>query len=799
MPVVLPLLAVAFALGLVVASQGLGHQVQALVVASFALLGLLLPTLRRRPQRLLVLVVLVASASGVATLSGRLPRDPPCSVRRLVGRRWQRLEIVAVGRAQPRRGGGLRQRVRAAWLHSSLADGGEALCGNVQLTLAAGLPALRLGEHALLRARLRAADTGRNPGSATFLRHLLLRGIVARAHASPGRVLPLGRRPAAGFLARLRGRVRRALHRVPGRARSILAALVLGERGTLDPTLRAQFARSGLGHLLAVSGLHLSLVALGLLAGLTWVLRRCQALTARGDPRRWAALLAFAAALLYTLLTGAAPPTVRACVMTGLLLLALLAQRAPDFLRPLAAAALLLLVVEPLNLFRPAFQLSFAAVVGLVLALSRPRVRGWLWAEGRSRGVLARWGRWLLGLSIVSAAASLATAPLVARHFGSIPVLGVFSNLLAVPLTTFVLLPAALLGALLGALSPALGEPLLAVAGWAAEGLARLAETIAAQPGAALTVSLGWLSTLAGLAVVLALLTDGLARRLAGLTAACLLLVRLVQAALPTPLVVTFLDVGQGDSTLLQLPDGAVVLVDAGGCEPGAFDPGERYVVPALRALGVRKLDLLVLTHPHADHVGGAKAVLEQVEVGEVWACWHAQPNAWIERIRRWSARRHVPLSRPRPWRHGATRLLPLWPQGTSGSCGDPALGTNDNSIVLRVEQGEHALLLSGDIEDVAEGALVEQRAALAAAVLKVPHHGSATSSTESWLDAVGPRLAVISSGRGNRFGLPHARVVRRYRRRRIELWRIDRRGALRLLMPARGPLEWQPAHSLFR
>ncbi len=681
----------------------------------------------------------------------------------------------------------------------------------MQLYLPPGLPELAIGQRLRISARLLSARPGRNPGAAARWRWQLARGVVARVAPRASNVVLLAPRQPAGGLATLRRRVRRALSRVKQRrSRAILAALVLGERGELTSEQRARFARAGLSHVLAVSGLHLSLVALGTLALMLALLRRLPPLAARMDPRRPAALVALGLALLYTLLTGAAPATVRACTMAGLLLSAYLVGRAPDLLRPLTLAALLLLAGQPWLLFRAAFQLSFAAVIGIVLMLRHGRVRGWMacLVSGERRGVGWRGARWMLALVFASVGATLATAPLVAKHFGEVPVWGVLANLLAVPLTTFVLLPAAVLGAALGALWPPLGSWLLSVAGGAAGLIDEVAAITAAAPAAALPLRLGWAGALGSLLAVFGLLWDraGWPRR-ALIVGGLMLALVVPRVELPSPLRVTFLDVGQGDSTLLRLPSGDAVLVDTGGSERGGYDPGARRVVPALRTLGVRRLALLVISHPHADHVAGAEAVLEQLEVEEVWACWHGQKNRWIERLSRWARRRRVPLSPPRRWARGGVRITPLWPRGEGESCAVVGLGANDNSVVLRVDHGASSLLLVGDIERLAEDALVHAAATprssppgseLRSTLLKVPHHGSATSSTRSFLRAVKPKLAVVSTGHGNRFRLPHQEVLRRYRALGIELLSIARLGSISVVLRRDGALSWRPALSPF-
>jgi competence protein ComEC len=224
-------------------------------------------------------------------------------------------------------------------------------------------------------------------------------------------------------------------------------------------------------------------------------------------------------------------------------------------------------------------------------------------------------------------------------------------------------------------------------------------------------------------------------------------------------------------------------------------DPGAAQVVPYLRARGVGRLDLVVASHPHPDHVGGLHAVLDAVAVGELWLCWHDEPDPLVARLAARAIQRGVPVLPPRALRRGAAAVVPLWPAGYEGRCADPGYDANDNSIVLRLEHGRGAALLAGDIEAEAERRLARERPAslLRADVLKVPHHGSATSSSADLLAACRPRLAAISCAPGNQYGFPAPAVLARYRSHGVELARTDELGAIGVRLYADGELAWAP------
>lgn len=740
--------------------------------------------LRRRVALFLAGLAAAATGAGVSLASVALhPGRPACHVAhradgRTVWRLTARVSIAGVHTLS-----GVRVLLRA---ESALTPAPVGLCGGLELHVPPPGPALVEGDRVMLRGRLRPAVGSRNPGTWSSVLRYLSGDVGATTYVDPVGLVVLDRsRPSV--VHRLRARVRQALARAvpPKDQRQILGALILGERGAVGPELRQDFAGAGVSHLLAVSGLHLTLVAGGVLWIVRRLLLRLSWLARRTDVRRVAAPFAILAALLYTALTGAAPSTTRACVMACACLAGLSLSRPPDLARPLCLAALVLLVRDPLDLLRPGFQLSFLAVLGIALLAART-------ADRPRSGALAA----IRAIVLTSLVATAITAPVVALHFHRVSLVGVVANLAAIPLTTFLLLPLSLAGATLGLLHPCLGDPLLTAAGWVAAKLHALCALVTAPDHSVLGWSPGPLVAAAATLVVVGLLLRGrTARRLVlGLAlalAATRGATRLWREVAPR-VELTFLDVGQGDSAFVRFPGGATLLVDAGGTRSGAWDPGVARVVPFLEAQGIRRLDLVVASHPHPDHVGGLRSVLEAVTVDELWTCWHGEPSPWLGPLLEAARRRGVKVTRPYPRRLGPAVLRPLWPRA-GGRCADPAYSANDNSIVLRLELGKSAALLAGDIEAAAEEDLVRAGGAvLKADLIKVPHHGSNTSSTPALLDAVRPRLAVISCGAGNAYGFPAPAVLERYRERGAAVARTDRSGAIRVELGPGGELSWR-------
>jgi competence protein ComEC len=259
-----------------------------------------------------------------------------------------------------------------------------------------------------------------------------------------------------------------------------------------------------------------------------------------------------------------------------------------------------------------------------------------------------------------------------------------------------------------------------------------------------------------------------------------------------TALVATFLDVGQGDAAVVEAPGGAVMLIDGGGTRDGLFDTGARIVEPFLRARGIGRLDVVALSHPHPDHLNGLFRILQRFEVGALWSTGDDGHNPEYRRLIELARARGIPCPPPRAAPLGAAWAEPVAPIVDGAVAAPPGLTVNDASLVVRIALGRHALLFPGDLEADGEGELAGELALggdLSADVLKVPHHGSRTSSSAELLDAVHPRLAVMSLGWHNQFHFPSPEVLARYAARGVETLRTDRDGAVTVALTPDGRL----------
>jgi competence protein ComEC len=563
---------------------------------------------------------------------------------------------------------------------------------------------------------------------------------------------------------------------------ALLAALVLGRRGGVSEKLEDEFRRAGVAHVLSVSGLHLAAAAALFFAAARWAWLRVPRLAGRLAADRAAALVALPAAAAYTLVTGAEVATVRSLGCAAVVLGARILSRPADSLTALAVAALLILAAAPLALYDASFQLSFAAAGALALVARRlPRNRA-------------------LALIGASAAATLATAPLTALHFNVVQPAGLITNLVIVPLAEVVVLPIGLLAAGVAVLSPAAAAPFTALAGWAAAGLAelvglcaRVAPSIDVPPPTAIEL------VLFGLAVVAVLVWPWRRGALALLAAfaVCFAIESWLTVAAPARregAVVTFLDVGQGDAAVIEAPHGQTWLVDAGGRLFGAgrvgSDPGEQATLRFLTAHRVRRLDLVVVSHPHPDHYGGLAAVAAHIPIAEMWISGDDPGDARWNRLVADLAAHGTRVVRAAP---GTTRISRGARLEVLGGGPDPDRSVNDNSLVARLTVGGRRVLFAGDLEAPGEAALVASGGAeVAADVVKVAHHGSKTSSSPGFVAATHPALAVVSCGAHNHFGFPNPGVISAWTAAGAAVVRTDRQGAVAVTLGPDGSLSWR-------
>ena len=700
--------------------------------------------------------------------------------------------LVAVEESTATRFG---SQVTVAWLRSdrSVPFAGSRALGAVRLTMRAPgfVGAVRCGETVRVVGRMEPLAGYANPrawdprpdalragiagvldvdgsGSlavvdARWWRH----GLVTTAHCTLAR--PFGH--ARRYLA---ARVRASL---PAWEAGVVNAFALGDTSSLDPALSAVLRANGTAHIIAVSGSHLTLVvavlawflvhAIG--AAMPGVFRRC-------SRRMCLALVCVSASWSYAALTGAPPSAVRAAFMVSVVGVVRATAHAADVVEALGFAVCAMIALDPETVCDEGWLLSVAGVIGLLRA-------GELWqADVRATATRTLAGRvraGVAGCAQASLAASMATAPVVTLAFGSLALTGPVANFFAAPYAGAIALPWSLFATGVAAISNgAVASATAAVTPWVLWPLRALASTSPADWAVWWPVSPGGWCAVCALPALL-WMASWTAKKCVAI--GCVGLVGLAGEGMARhdtarPLVEAwFLDVGHGDATLLRLAAGRTMLVDAGGVAGDGGRSGDLAVAPVLHGLGIGRIDVLVLSHAHPDHGNGLVSIVRAFDIGEFW--WNGQGPLTPEITAAVAemTRRRVPVRRfaardPRMFAFGASTVRVLWPRGV-GAPFESHLGQNDNSLVLEVSMGPTRLLLTGDIEFAAESALVARGAARHADIVKVPHHGSLTSSSPEWLAAVSPKLAIASARPWARWPLPHSEVRARYVAAGAPLW----------------------------
>lgn len=617
------------------------------------------------------------------------------------------------------------------------------------------LPELRAGERWRLPLRLKRPRATANPGAFDYEAWLLQKGVRATARVrGEGMLLEADAARPIERIHRWRGTVRdRFLAELDGQPyRGMLVALALGDQSAIPAPQWESLRRTGIAHLVSISGLHVGLVA-GLaaaLAGALW--RRVPALVLRLPAGKLQALAALLAGAAYALLAGMGIPVQRALLMLAVAVLALLCGRALAASRILALALLVVLAVDPWAVLAPGFWLSFAAVA-LIL-----QVMG-----GRSQRLRSWRAAWRVQLAI-----SVGLLPPLVLFFHAVPVLSPVANALAVPLLSFVVTPLTLAAVLLpvGALLQ-LAHAVIAALMRPIEWLASIEAGFWQQAAPPL-----WL----GLAAAVALAVLMLPRATPAKPAAAVMLALLLgwQAPRPPPggFRAQVLDVGQGLAVHVQTARHDL-MYDAGPRLGRGTDAGERVILPYLRMRGVRALDLQVLSHDDADHVGGARSVLAALPVKAF-----AAPAGGAGLLPAPARARLRACAAGQRWQWDGVDFEFLHPPAHGELAGRAG---NEQSCVLRVRAPEGSLLLNGDIGAASEAALLAAHgaAALATTVVVSAHHGSRSSSSAPFVDATMAEAVIHSVGHGNAFSHPHPQVWARWAWAGARNWRTDGQGAI--------------------
>jgi|CXWL01.1.fsa_nt_gi competence protein ComEC len=660
------------------------------------------------------------------------------------------------------------------------------------------------GDQIVFRASLRVPTGSLNPRGFDYASYVERQGIEAVGTVTGPEAVHL--LPSAseanwwwrgwGHIDRWRGVIRgKAIQSLAQPARGLFLGIVIGERGYVEEDLQEWFMTTGTIHLLSISGSHLGLIAVVVFGVTRRGLTVLPALTLLGmsrfvTPTRVAIICTWMVVTFYALLAGAELATMRAWIMICLGLATIWIGSERHLLHALAGAAFLILLHDPRAIGDISFQLSFVSVLAIIWVVSPPSCQNVPDEQAGTKWDV--WGRYVREAVVLGAAVTLVTTPLVAWYFNQVPWLGLVTNLVAVPFTGMILVPLGLLSAFVTLVNVTGDLPLAFIQEHLLEWMVNALHWCVMLPGSDWRVPAPPLWGMAvfylGVPLVVGAMQFRYDRAIGTVFVATALggwILSGIPIADGDRWRVTFLDVGQGDSALLQFPDGKTVLID-GGRRYERFDMGRGVITPFLLNQGIRRLDHIIATHQQQDHVGGLPWMIRHLEVEEFWHTGIERSEPLFKELREAVAERkvqdHVAMRGEEVVRGESCRLTVLNPIGGQDRGGSiqSFSGTflNNESVVVQLTCGHQSILFAADIETDGLHRLAAMGQDLVT-VLKVPHHGARSSLDRHWIALVRPRYAVFSVGRHNSYGHPVPDVVEAYSAIGSEVVRTDRDGAI--------------------
>ncbi len=667
------------------------------------------------------------------------------------------------------------------------AAGAEEVSGDFQLTLRVLRRDWRYGDRIRFWLRPSLPQNSGNPGGFEYATYLAQRQIYVIGYVENDAEIELvAREPGLirGTIEDIRRQIRGYIDaNFAPDSGALMKALTVGEMGGISKEMRTSFTAAGINHVLSISGLHVAMLGVVIFAAIRYGLSFSSYLLLRFNLLKAATFFAFLSVVFYTALAGAMVPTVRSAIMIGVYQLAVLLDREEEVFASLTLAALGIALVWPGVIADISFQLSFLAVLFIAWGMSRlyhglprqkpeelPQEKSWI--KERSRRAIFHLAVPLL--------ATLGTGPLIAHYFGNVSLAGFVTNPLIVPLVGFVIVPLGLTIGLVTLIASEFAWPLAwlgdRLAGWTIV----IVEFAGRLPLASIRVAAPNLLEVGALyAGVLALFVLRKRRQLFFAAGAFLLVLVgdvyywRVQRFDSNQLRVTHLNVGQGDAAVVEFPGGKILVIDAGGAAVGDFDTGESIVAPYLRARKILKVDYLLVSHARIDHYGGMRALVQEFSPTEFWFGTAMGGTRRLEELDETLNRYKIArkeLTGTTPCRNfDALRLCVLF----------AGHGTSEGPVVVRLEYGKASFLFTSDVDKREELQLMQSSSAIGSTVVKIPRHGSATASSQDFIAAVAPKLAILSAGARSRAEMKRDEIVERYHAAGAEVLKTYEDGAI--------------------
>jgi len=650
-------------------------------------------------------------------------------------------------------------------------------------------------------ARLGLFKNFNNPGGFNYASYMRWKGFDCSASVSDGRmVVPMGMAKLGfprGWIEGARKSAKEFLwENLPPENAGILVALILGERQRISNSFRDRLNRSGLGHILAVSGLHIGLVALLAFSLFKTLLSFSSRISLKTDIRKVSALLSMVTVIMYTALTGFRVSSQRAMIMALAYFASMIIGRERDLWSTLGIAALVVLSLDPGAISSISFQLSFMAVVGILLLgpqLMQRMPSPFHGTGGEKKPVLRRLYSYMIGTAVVTISAVFFLLPLSAYYFHQVSLVSVPANMTVLPILGLWVLPLGLLAVFFLPFSHFISKCLLGASSWGVDGMKVIAGFWADLPWSACWTFIPNIFEIS-LFYGFVLFFFAPSRTRWKRPAICLILFFALgdisywvyRTRFNRPLQVTFLDVGQGNAALIRFPGRKRMLVDGGGFARDTFDVGRMVVAPYLLGSKIGRVDYLVLSHPHPDHLNGLRFIARHFGPSEFWYNGQRPKGESFKDLMSIVESEDIEMRLPMDLAESRSisgvriEVLHPPPAGDGEFRYGKEMRTNDLSMVLKISYRGISFLFPGDIEKAGEQLLVKRAGPrLRSDVLLVPHHGGRTSCSRAFLDMVKPSICVISGGRGNPYGFPHPETIKRLKDAGCRILRIDQLGSI--------------------
>ena len=656
------------------------------------------------------------------------------------------------------------------------------------------------GDRVTVRARIRPPFGTRNPGGFDYGAYLRDHGIHAVAVVrGPDRIQVQHpdffdiKTRVWWQIDRWRHQVRQAaLATLRQPARGLFLGMIVGEQNDIPASVRDDFMTTGTVHIISISGSHLGLLAFVSFLGVRGITRRMPArwlekLSCVLTPKQLAVLVTIPMVVFYTLLSGAHVATVRSLLMILLYLFAVWIGHERQIIIALGIAALFTTLSDPKAIYALSFQLSYVSVLAISLVFR------WSKSDDKEeeipQSLMVRLKHWGKQYALMTLAATVGTVPLVAYYFNQVAWLGMFANAVVVPLVGLFVVPLGLGASMIVLLGGLDQLPFGWVHQGIMDGLTSVVSALAKVPGAEWHVASPSILSMAGfyLCLMVALFSRKTTLRIVSMSVLICCLLWWVWSPRHVleddALRVTFLDVGQGDATVLELPGGETILVD-GGAAYERWDMGRMVVGPYLWDRGIRRLTHVIATHPQLDHVGGLSWIIDNFEIDHYWSNGIRRTNLFYQRLHdtleKHGLAERIARGGEEMITEGPCRLVSLNPPLVENDSTLPEFQgseLNNLSVVLSLTCGKRSILLTADAEVEALTRLIHHSLVETATVVKIPHHGAKSSLNRRWIQQLNAETAVVSAGRGNRYGHPAQAVLQAYVH--MNVYRTDSDGAI--------------------